>query len=392
MGNKTKSTLVSEYKPTAIDTLFKLYKKNRYHARVFFKNNGKHQFIRKSTWLHEEGNNFSIVQYRKIHGISVTNRMYSRETIEMKLTYNKGKFWFIINTSGKGNSVKYFTLSNVQMMCEPDKVIKILINKFPWVQFLMENNLLTYISVNTIKNKKLFTLKKALKYKYKTNYPTAKLLNKHNNYFTNSDLPKKMKYLKNVESIKEDWLQTNSSAHDYFCDSLRMAETLDRQINCSWSNSRLKQEHDKWSNEITEIVYKEANRDLKISKIFSEFRDFSNLNMLTTTKEMFLEGKKQSHCVGTYINKVDAGGCAIFTYDKFTIEISKKLNKQLFIVQCRGFKNKDADEQTMSHINKFISEFNKLTQSKRVKNIGINTKTIASWFEEVYDKHPDLPF
>ncbi len=114
--------------------------------------------------------------------------------------------------------------------------------------------------------------------------------------------------------------------------------------------------------------------------------------MLTTTKEMFLEGKKQSHCVGTYINKVDAGGCAIFTYDKFTIEISKKLNKQLFIVQCRGFKNKDADEQTMSHINKFISEFNKLTQSKRVKNIGINTKTIASWFEEVYDKHPDLPF
>jgi len=391
MEEKTESTLISEDKPTAIDTLFKLYKKNRYHARVFYKNSGKHQFIRRSTWLYEEGNNFSIVQYRKIHGISVTNKMYNRETAEIRLTYKNGKFWFI-NKTGNSKGVRHFTLSHIQTMNNTAKVFKVLIKKFPWIEFLMVNNLLTYISVNTIKSKKLFTLKKALKYKYKTNYPTAKLLNKCNNYFTKFDLPKKMKYLKNVESIKEDWLQTSSATHNYFYDSLRMAETLDRQVNCSWSNSRLKQEHDKWSNEITEIIYKECNRDLKISNIFLEFRDFSNLNMLTTTKEMFLEGKKQSHCVGTYINKVDTGSCAIFTFDKFTIEISKKLNNQLYIVQCRGFKNKDADEQTMSHINKFISEFNKITQSKRVKNIGINTNNILSWFEDVNEEHPELPF
>ena len=46
----------------------------------------------------------------------------------------------------------------------------------------MSNNLLTDISVNTIKKNKLFTLKKALQYKYKTNYPTAKLLHLNPSY------------------------------------------------------------------------------------------------------------------------------------------------------------------------------------------------------------------
>lgn len=391
MKQKTQSTLLSEEKPISIDTLYKLYKKNKYHARVFFKNNNKNEFTRRSTWLYEEGNNFSIVQYRKIHGISVTNKMYNRQTLEIKLTYKNGKFWFI-HKRGGGMGVRYFTLSHVSTMQNSEKIIKILIEKFPWVQFLMENNLLTHISVNTIKKHKLFTLKKALQYKYKTNYPTAKLLHSTSNYFTSFDLPKKIKYLKNIESIRKDWLNPKDDIHGHFQDTLRMAETLDRQVNCSWSNSRLKQEHDKWSNEITEIIYKEADRDLKIHKIFSQFRDFSNLNMLRTTKEMFLEGKKQSHCVGTYINKVDIGGCAIFTYDKFTIEVGKKMNNQLYIVQCRGFKNKDADEQTISYVNKFISEFNKITLSKRVKNIGINTKNIPIWVREVNEEHPDLPF
>jgi hypothetical protein len=389
MKDKTKSTLVYENKPTSIDTLFKLYKKNRYHARVFFKNNGKHQFIRKTTWLYEEGNDFSIVQYRKIHGISVTNRMYSRETVELRITYKKGKFWFITGASTRIKGVKHFTLSHVSMMENSEKIIKILIEKFPWVQFLMENNLLTHISVNTIKKQKLFTLKKALQYKYKTNYPTAKLLHLNSNYFTSFDLPKKRKYLKNFESIKKSWLNQKSDFFGYFQDTLRMAETLDRQVNCSWSDSRLKEEHDKWSDEITEIIYNEANRDLKIKKVFTEFRDFSNLNMLTTTKEMYLEGKKQSHCVGTYVQKVDNGRCAIFTYNKYTIEVGIKVNNQLYVVQCRGFRNKNADEESMSHINDLISQFNKIIQAKRVKEGGLSTKSIGL---DEFDDGFHLPF
>lgn len=389
MGDETKSTLINEEKPVAIDTLFKLYKKNRYHARVFFKNNGRHGFVRKTTWLHEEGNDFSIVQYRKIHGISATNRMYSRETVECRITYKKGKFWFINGSSLNTKNIRCFTLNHVSIMNNSDKIIKILIEKFPWVQFLMENNLLTHIAVNTIKKEKLFTLKKALQYKYKTNYPTAKLFHSVSNYFTSFDLPKKMKYLKNIESIKKNWLIPQEDIHGHFVDTLRMAETLDRQVNCSWSDSRLKEEHDKWSDEITEIIYNEANRDLKIKKVFTEFRDFSNLNMLTTTKEMYLEGKKQSHCVGTYVNKVDNGNCAIFTYNKYTIEVGKKINNELYIVQCRGFRNENADEESMTHINNLISEFNKTIQAKKIKEGGLSTKNIGL---DEFDDGFHLPF
>jgi len=377
MGDKTKSTLLVENKPPEIDTLFKLYQKNRYHARVFFKNSTSHQFIKTTTWLHEEGNNFSIVQYRKIHGISVTNRMYSRKSVEFSITYKKGKFWFITGSAARVKGVKHFTLSHVSVMEQPKKIMEVLISKFPWVQFLMENNLLTSISVNTIKKNKLFTFKKALKYKYKTNYPTAKLLHLNPSYLIMHELPRKTKYLKNIESIKEDWLKPREDIHTYFHDTLRMAETLDRQVNCSWSDSRLKEEHDKWSDEITEIIYNEADRELKIKEVFIEFRDFSNLNMLTTTKEMFLEGKKQSHCVGTYVKRVDNGNCAIFTYNKYTIEVGIKLNKELYIVQCRGFRNKNADEESMAYINHLISEFNKTIQAKKIKEGGLSTKSIS---------------
>lgn len=377
MKSKTKSTLISEQKPIAIDTLFKLYQKNRFHARVFFKNSGKHGFTCYRTWLYEEGRNFSIVQYRKVHGISVTNRMYSRETEEIRLTYKNGKFWFLFNMGKNARGVKHFTLHHVSIMNSSEKIIKFLISKFPWIEFLMSNNLLTDISVNTIKKNKLFTLKKALQYKYKTNYPTAKLLHLNPSYLTMSELPRKMKYLKNVESIKENWLLPREDIHRYFHDTLRMAETLDRQINCSWSDSRLKEEHDKWSDEITEIIYKEADRNLRIKKVFTEFRDFSNLNMLTTTKEMFLEGKKQSHCVGTYVQRVDNGSCAIFTYNKYTIEVGITVNKELYIVQCRGFRNKNADEESMAYINHLISEFNKTIQAKKIKKGGLSTRSIG---------------
>jgi hypothetical protein len=315
--------------------------------------------------------------------------MYSRETEGIRLTYKNGKFWFLFNMGKNGRGVKHFTLHHVSTMNSSEKIIKFLISKFPWIEFLMSNNLLTDISVNTIKKNKLFTLKKALQYKYKTNYPTAKLLHLNPSYLTMSELPRKMKYLKNIESIKEHWLKPREDIHTYFHDTLRMAETLDKQINCSWSDSRLKEEHDKWSDEITEIIYNEADRELKIKEVFIEFRDFSNLNMLSTTKEMFLEGKKQSHCVGTYVQKVDNGRCAIFTYKKYTIEVGIKVNNQLYVVQCRGFRNKDADEESMSHINDLISQFNKIIQAKRVKEAGLSTKNIGL---DEFDDGFHLPF
>jgi hypothetical protein len=142
-----------------------------------------------------------------------------------------------------------------------------------------------------------------------------------------------------------------------------MGKTLNRKVNCSWSARRLKEEHDEWSKEITDIVFTEGDRPLNINDIFIEFSDMSGFNLLTTTKEMNIEGRKQSHCVATYVNKVDSGSCAIYSIDDYTLELNSKwienyTKKVIFINQFRGYKNCDAPKELYNLVLDKLNEFN----------------------------------
>jgi hypothetical protein len=72
-----------------------------------------------------------------------------------------------------------------------------------------------------------------------------------------------MKVLKNVENLKVDF------NNEYFMDTCKMAGTLGKVVNCSWSFKRLKLEHDKFAREISQIVLlHEELSDLTNSNIF----------------------------------------------------------------------------------------------------------------------------
>ncbi len=135
--------------------------------------------------------------------------------------------------------------------------------------------------------------------------------------------------------------------------------------------------------------------------------------------EIILEGKRQSHCVGNYVERVAKGEDLILfvrhSAEKdtpfYTMEI-RPIMRKLDIVQCRGYHNEDKSSEIRAQVDKFLAEYEnwfnhrKLTVTdnttrmfyKAVKKI--DGKYISAWdnkteyiigqvLETVTDKNPD---
>lgn len=112
------------------------------------------------------------------------------------------------------------------------------------------------------------------------------------------------------------------------------------------------------ANELTEIG---------VAKAYEKYHNFCEYDngklcviMPQSCEQIITEGKAQSHCVGNYIERVAAGEDLILFIrhskekDKpfYTLEI-RPIMKNLNIVQCRGFKNKDVSAE----IEYFLAEY-----------------------------------
>ena len=340
-----------------VDTLFRIYQKDKFKARVYFMNENSHNFFKHRLVIFEEPNgDFNIVLFKKTYGISKSSIIYNRESRVFSIIKKGNKFYFKNNIG-----LKPLTFNHL-LNCNHYETIKNeLIIKLPWLRYLTEFNIMKSVSLNTIYSKKLFSFEKALRHEYKLPYPSAKLLYEIGN--TSNEvkyLRYYIEYLINVEN-----LHNTLPTYDFhiFYDTVKMAKTLDRKVNCSWSSRRLKEEHDEWSKEITDIVFTEGDRPLNINNIFIEFSDMSGFYLLRTTKEMNIEGRKQSHCVATYVSKVDNGNSAIYSIDGYTLELNSKwvenyTKKLIFINQFRGYKNCDAPKELYNLVLDKLNEFN----------------------------------
>ena len=369
-----------------VDKLFRYYEKDRYLARVIYMNDSSGYENWKTVLFTEKNGHFSIVVFRRKFGISVTNRIYSHEKRVVTLTYN-GKFWLIINNSNRGKIVTQATLNNLRMSMPNygrgnHSVIEIILNKiqerYGWLRFIREGEILFNVSLNTIVDKKLFSLKKALQHQYKTPLPVAKILKKHSkNVYIVETFKFHLPYIENVESLKEEWLKNSEVLH-ILHDTLKLAKTLDKKVNCSWSTRRLKEEHDKWSKILTDIIFIDGDREMVITKTFLDFSKFSGYEIITTTKGMAYEGKKQNHCVASYVNKVENGSCGIYKVNEYTLEVVWTYfngKRVLKINQLRGYSNKSApkylEDEILAKIITFNSEeLNTVTDEASLKNGG----------------------
>jgi len=349
-----------EEKSSAVERLFEVYRNNPYNARVIYMNNAKDMYSYMKVVLFTEGNTFNIVLFKKSFGISKTNRIYNSERRMANISYKNGKFYLIFN-----RGVKPLTLFNLRstfgQWCQ--YVIDYLQEKFTWLRYVVEKNILTSIAFNTIVSKKLYSYKKAILHTYNVPYPVGSAIHEVNEKTYNHDVQmfinhfkKNLEYLENITSFDAELIKTNTML---FTDTVKMARVLNRKVNCKWKLKRLKEMHDLWSEEITDITYMDADRKMVIHPIYLKFSEFANFTILTTTKEMCLEGRKNKHCVATYVNRVESHTCGIYHIDGYTLEVRKDWDsKGLVYSQFRGYNNCDAPVGLDEMVKKYIKEFN----------------------------------
>ena len=362
--------MLGEHYSSKVKKLYELYESDKFKARVYFMNE-KYDFTNSRLVLFMKVNgDFDIVNFVRTYGISKTNRVYSREKRTFQLKFSKNKFTLIINN--RQSRVIAPTFSNIlneimhfgsvyPLTNESDKeILNLLSERFAWIRFIRENTSLHNISLNTFINKKLFTLKKALKYYFKCPYPVAKLFNdsktSHNGI---TYVRHYMDYISNIESLKSSWV---NESFDFLYDCLKMAKIVDKKVNASWSDRRLKEEHDKWSKTINDIMFIDCDREMNISKIFLDFEKFSNYKVIKTTKRLAQEGLSMNHCVGSYVSSIENYNCGIYTLNKHTLELKKiwlKGKEILKVGQLVTFSNAAPNETLKKEVIECVNNFNK---------------------------------
>lgn len=126
----------------------------------------------------------------------------------------------------------------------------------------------------------------------------------------------------------------------------------------------------KWHDDMTPFgLYTTAERmRIKKDSKFKNLKLPKDCTKLTTTKQMVMEGDFQHNCVATYINKVNADECSIWSQRKpdgtrNTIEIKIKQGKY-YIAQMRAFANQAPLQEDLDEIQKAIDKCNNDRRNK----------------------------
>lgn len=314
-----------------------IYEEDRFKARIFALENSPHSQI--LAWNFIDDYCFQIFCVERKYGVSTTLKIYSRNKTIVKFLINKTKFYRV-----QGKTLFPLCITNTDT-----QVFDIIVERFTWMRFLKENTI-NDISFNTIVRLKLYSLKKVIFHMYGCSIECGLKIKE---VITYRDWKIYKKNLTNIINITPEFI-----AADELRDTMSLAFKLNEKVNAAWSPRRLKEEHDRMAKKYTDIVHTLNDRPLNIHPVFVSLNTVIG-GLLTTTKDLALEGAKQSHCVANYSQYVDSGRSAIFNIDGYTAEVIKKTDG-LYINQFKGFKNKDALEDlkasVSSKINEFISE------------------------------------
>lgn len=376
-----------------------IYKNNRAAARIIFeqvKNYGGTGY--KSIYSYEYKNgDFRIVSFNKNISFAKNNVLYRREKVDYTIIYRKitKSFYLIIN-----NKFIPCTVGNLYGLLEngSGKVIEYMVGKFGWLRNAHECEEGKYLTLSTINRHKLFNREKIIKHVYGVNHDIAKKISKvveENNSF--KFLWKRYKHLfYNLEKGTPEFFKNT-----YLSDTCKFSEYFGEKINCAWGNKRIKQVHDALSKRMVAVILEhEPLKQLNVKDVYLDFAKFSGYKVLLTNHELIEEGKKQSHCVGTYSSEVNSGVCAIFHIDDYTLDLRFNANgywcpetakwvsekiPTLKVNQFRGFDNVDAPFEKMGKIKVKIEEYNDLLKSGK-KVFGVNSKeNSVSFFDDIVD-------
>lgn len=378
--------LLYEQDNVRINRLIELYKENPQHARIIFKQGNNQEFQRNRVLAFTYPNgDINIVQFRHSFGISVTNRMYQSEKNMAAIIYKKEtNKWYSKNKGGiklldfAQMTAFISNCSNYYANTETTNITKYMFKRLPWLRNMAEDKYSVSHNVpfNTIITKKLFNLKSIYRHVFGAPYPVIEMMMEvlhHGNGQQPIHFAKTWKEMKkvliNVENLKFEMFCNGG-----FMDACKMASSVGKKINCSWGVKRLKEEHDAWAKEISNVLLlNQKNSKMNIYHIYEDFAKYSGYELLRTNFDMVHDGLMMSHCVATYIDRVDNGICAIYKVDGHTMELcfepvrfknnmygrgNINSNRGLWYNQIQGYKNSAAPQELKDKVQDMLDDFN----------------------------------
>ena len=342
-----------------VDHLVSIYKENKYHARVLFMNDSSANYkIDRLIRFNLPNGDFDIVYFVKSYGISKVNKMYSNESRKFTIRVRGNKFYLT-----HGSKIQQLSINTLRGKVPPN-IFEVIINEltidFGWVRFINEHYLFHSLTFNTIVDKRLYSYRKAISYLFGLPYLVSNVLVGYlNRHYASStyNIQHYKEYMINLGNLHKTLPTYN---YVMFYDTIKMAKTLNYKVNCSWSPTRLKLEHDKWSRGLTNIVYVQGDRGIKVNNKYVEFANFSGFELITTTKELAYEGIKNNHCVVSYLSKIEMGGSGIYRVGEYTLELGMDVfgGETLQLVQFKGYNNSKVPDEYVTMVSDKLRIFN----------------------------------
>lgn len=395
------SILLDEYVSPNIADLVEIYKKDRTKARIIYnERRDKVGFYNKFLYCfdYEKDKDFRIVSFQENIHFTKKNIMYKRKATKFIIIYkHKNKAFYLKS----GSSFKIMTIGQLlNFTIQESKIHDFLFKRFGWLRNVSQVEEAIHLTAATIIKHKLFNREKIIKHAYGSNKIVANVLSETRKSFGEMGfIWKQYKHvLINTDSLTKDFIIEN--AH-LLKDTLRYADMFGETVNAKWNKKRLKVEHDRMYKKYVDIILEfEPLRELNIRPIYLEFQKYTGFNMLTTNHQLIEEGKKQNHCVGTYVGQVNEGSCAIYTIGEYTMEIRfdkrghydnelnryVKQDRKLHLNQIRGYNNKQAPKDLEEIVKSAIDTFNETMDLKHFEAVHFNSPSLN------VDYDNDLPF
>jgi len=396
------SILLREHKSNNILDLVEIYKQDKVKARIIY-NERKDKLNFNNEFLYSfeyDNKDFRIVSFLERIFFTKKNVMYRRKSSPFIIIYKHKNKSFYLKRGNTFNVMKVGEL--LQYCCMHGELDRYLIGKFGWIRNLYDADDCRHLTLGTVMKHKLFNREKLIKHVYGANRKLANILstakNKHGDI---AFLWKQYKHvLINTDSLTETFLIDNLHI---LRDTLRYADMFGEKVNAKWGKKRLKEEHDRMYKRYIDIILEfEPIRELNIRQVYLDFQEFTNFHIMKSNHDLIEEGKKQHHCVGTYVNQVNSGSCAIFKIDEYTMDVrfEKRGNwddnlkrfqsspHKLHLNQLRGHGNKPAPKELEEVVNEAIEAFNLTLSDEKIKEYisEVNTHVVAEYLDN------DLPF
>jgi hypothetical protein len=142
-------------------------------------------------------------------------------------------------------------------------------------------------------------------------------------------------------------------------DTIKQALMLNRKIDFKWSTKRMAEVHSEWTHEIMDLE-QEYIEKIEYGYI-NEPPHNGCLELITNSKDLYIEGRMMSHCVYTnYASSVANKTYFVFKFTdrdtRATLSVSKNFNGNNFIVnQFYGKHNKYMDQCHHDFVNEWVA-------------------------------------